>query len=188
MTFNYDRSFEHHLFTALQNAFNLPTSEVLKHVDHGTSASKFLHAIPVVHVYGKLGSLPYVGGENARPYEPPPTDELAGVAVTIRDSIKIMHEGGGGDNLALGRAAQLVGEADVICFLGFGYLEENLKRLGLNRRKGDALVWGSAFGLGAGERVPVEAFFAHGNVGRNIVLGTPNQDTLEFLRQHPVFV
>ena len=136
VTFNYDRSFEHHLFTALQNAFNLPTSEVPKHVDHGTSASKFLHAIPVVHVYGKLGSLPYVGGENARPYEPPPTDELAGVAVTIRDSIKIMHEGGGGDNLALGRAAQLVGEADVICFLGFGYLEENLKRLGLNRRKG----------------------------------------------------
>src|SRR5947208_3663159 len=136
VTFNYDRSFEHHLFTALQNAFNLPTSEVPKHVDHGTSASKFLHAIPVVHVYGKLGSLPYVGGENARPYEPPPTDELAGVAVTIQDSIKIMHQGGGGDNLALGRAAQLVGEADVICFLGFGYLEENLKRLGLNRRKG----------------------------------------------------
>jgi len=188
VTFNYDRSFEHYLFTALQNAFNLPTAEVLKHIDHGTGEVMYQHAIPIVHFYGKLGSLPYVGGVNARPYEPPPADELPGVAFAVKESIKIMHEGGSGDNLALGRAAQLVGQADVICFLGFGYLEENLTRLGLDRRKRDAAVWGSAYGLGYGERVPVEAFFAQGNVGRPIGLGTAQQDALEFLRQHPVFV
>jgi len=186
VTFNYDRSFEHYLFTALQNAFKLPTAEVLKHVDLGTGGPFYEHAIPIVHVYGTLGALPYVGGVNARLYEPPPADELPGVAFAVKESIKIMHEGAT-DNLALGRAAQLVGEAEVICFLGFGYLEENLKRLRLDRRKPDAVVWGSAYGLGYGERVPVEAFFAHGNVGRPIGLGTAQQDTLEFLRQHPVF-
>src|SRR6266581_2522044 len=55
VTFNYDRSFEHYLFIALQNAFNLPTSEVLKHVDHGTGEVMHQNAIPVVHVYGTLG-------------------------------------------------------------------------------------------------------------------------------------
>lgn len=145
------------------------------------------NAVPIVHVYGTLGALPYVGGIKTRPYEPPPADELPGVASAVKDSIKIMHEGGG-DNLALGRAAQLVSQADLICFLGFGYLEENLNRLGVDRRKEDAVVWGSAYGLGAGERVPVEAFFAQGSKARKITLGASNQDALEFLRQHPVFV
>ncbi len=91
VTFNYDRSFEHYLFIALQNAFNLPTAEVLKHIDHGTGEVMHQNAIPVVHVYGTLGG------------------------------------------------------------------------------------------------VPVEAFFAKGNVGRLVALGASNQDALEFLRQHPVF-
>jgi hypothetical protein len=186
VTFNYDRSFEHYLFTALQNSFKLTTAQALEHFDHSTGATVYEYSIPIVHVYGNLGALPYVGGVNARPYEPPQAGELPGVAHAVKESIKIMHEGGA-NNLALGRASQLIREADVICFLGFGYLEENLKRLRLDRRKRDAVVWGSAYGLGHGERVPVEAFFAHGNVGRPIGLGTAQQDTLEFLRQHPVF-
>ena len=79
-------------------------------------------------------------------------------------------------------------DLDVICFLGFGYLEENLKRLRLDRRKPDALVWGSAYGVGDGERAPILDFVGQHQGKRPIALGNPGQDVLEFLRQHPVFV
>jgi hypothetical protein len=147
------------------------------------------NSIPIVHPYGKLGDLPYVvTGPQARSYQTPEAANLPGVALAVRDAIKIMHEGGGGDNLALGRAAQLVREADVICFLGFGYLTANLERLRLDRRKLDAIVWGSAYDVGIGDRAPIVNFFARHEGKRQIELGTASQDVLEFLRQHPVFV
>lgn len=188
VTFNYDRSLEHYLFNALRNSFDLSTDQALKHFDHGTSASMYEHAIPIVHVYGKLGDLPYVvAGPHARTYQSPDAANLPAVALAVRDSIMIMHEGGPG-NLALGRAAQLVGEADVICFLGFGYSTANLERLHLDRRKPDARVWGSAYDVGVGDRAPIVNFFARHEGRQQIQLGTPTQDVLEFLRQHPVFV
>jgi hypothetical protein len=189
VTFNYDRSFEHYLFNALRSSFNLSTDQALKHVDHGTGGSVYENSIPIVHPYGKLGDLPYVvTGPQARSYQTPEAANLPGVALAVRDAIKIMHEGGGGDNLALGRAAQLVREADVICFLGFGYLTANLERLRLDRRKLDAIVWGSAYDVGIGDRAPIVNFFARHEGKRQIELGTASQDVLEFLRQHPVFV
>ena len=190
VTFNYDRSFEHYLFEALRNSFNLSTTQALEYFDHGIpNATVYDHTIPIVHVYGKLGELPYVGSpDKTRAYQAPDAANLPAVARAVGDGIKIMHEGGGGDNLALGRAGQLIREADVICFLGFGYLEENLKRLRLDRRKPDALVWGSAYGVGDGERAPILNFFGQHQGKVPIALGNPGQDVLEFLRQHPVFV
>lgn len=188
VTFNYDRSFEHYLFKALRNSFDLSTTKALEYFDHSIpGAPVYDHSIPVVHVYGKLGELPYVGGPDARSYQAPGAANLPAVALAVRDAIKIMHEGGPG-NLALGRAAQLVREADVICFLGFGYLTANLERLRLDRRKPDAVVWGSAYDVGVGERAPILNFFARHEGKGHIQLGGPGQDVLEFLRQHPVLV
>jgi len=182
VTFNYDRSFEHYLFTTLQHSFDLSTAKAFEYLDR---------SVPVVHVYGKLGELPHasgVSGVGVRSYQAPDPTNRSDVALAVRDGIKIMHEGATGDNLALGRAQQLVREADVICFLGFGYLEENLNRLRFDRRKDDALVWGTAYDVGVGERAPTLNFFARHQGKRQIELGTMGQDVLEFLRQHPVFV
>jgi hypothetical protein len=110
------------------------------------------------------------------------------VAKLASKAIKIMHEGGSEENLALGRAQKLVRDAEIICFLGFGFLQENLKRLRLDQRNDTAEVWGSAYGLGAGQVAPIQTFFGnHGNKS-HIKLGKADEDVLEFLRQHPVFV
>ena len=91
------------------------------------------------------------------------------------------------DNLALGRASQLVCEADVICFLGLGYLPENLKRLRIHDRKTDAVVSGSGHGVGNAQRHEIDRLFKEAAGKQPIALGLPDHDALEFLRQHAAF-
>lgn len=189
VTFNYDRSIEQYLYEAIRNSFNLATTQTLEYFDYGASPVVYDHTIPIIHVYGKLGELPHAGvTDKTRAYQAPDLADISAIARTAGSGIKIMHEGGGGDNPALGRARQLIREADVICFLGFGYLEENLNRLGLDGRKRDAVVWGSAYDVGFGERAPIEKYFASHDGKRGIELGNASQNVLEFLRQHPVLV
>jgi hypothetical protein len=176
VTFNYDRSVEHYLLTTLQNAYGIPAERAAQYVQR---------AIPIVHVYGQLGDLPLLEGKGARPYQPAEPADAPLSAFTAKDAIRIVDEGVD-ENLALGRARQLVTEAEVICFLGFGYLTANMERLGLDDRKNDALVWGSACGVGEGEKDAIMRFFARSKK-RPIALGTAGQDALEFLRQHTVF-
>jgi hypothetical protein len=180
ITFNYDRSLDHFLYTALRNSYDLSPEKAAKYVLVGT---------PIVHVYGELGGLPSLGGgPGVRSYQPAEPANAVDTAKLASKAIRIMYEGGRDDNLALGQAQKLVREAEVICFLGFGYLQENLTRLRLDQRTDGADVWGSAFGLGAGQMQPIQTFFGnHGNKS-HIKLGKADQDVLEFLRQHPVFV
>ena len=49
VTFNYDRTIEHFLFTALQNSHDKPDEDF----------TKILDAIPIIHLHGSLGSLPW---------------------------------------------------------------------------------------------------------------------------------
>jgi len=181
VTFNYDRSFEQYLFTVFRNAFDLGTTDAIQLLER---------SVPVIHVYGKLGELPHasgVGGKGVRTYQALDPGSRVGAALAVRDGIKIMHEGAT-DNPALDRAQQLIQDADIICFLGFGYLAENLHRLRLELRRDGAQVWGSARGVGGGELTPILNFFAQHRGKQPIRLGKPDQDVQEFLRQHPVFV
>lgn len=49
ITFNYDRSLEHSLFTALKNSY----------AKNDRDCASKLKNIPIVHVYGQLGYLPW---------------------------------------------------------------------------------------------------------------------------------
>src|SRR5262249_21509255 len=49
ITFNYDRSLEYYLLTALRSSYNKTSDE----------CAQALEAIPIVHVYGQLGEIPY---------------------------------------------------------------------------------------------------------------------------------
>jgi hypothetical protein len=57
ITFNYDRSFEYYLFVALKNSYGKSDDEVARKLDK----------IPIVHVHGQLGFLPWAG-DNSRDY------------------------------------------------------------------------------------------------------------------------
>ncbi len=49
VTFNYDRSLEHFLFTSIQNTYNKSNEE----------CAQIISKIPIIHVYGLLGKLPW---------------------------------------------------------------------------------------------------------------------------------
>jgi len=64
ITFNYDRSFEHFLHTALCRSFNI--AEARKHVEK----------LSIVHVHGKLGLLPWPESMPGQPFCTPFTQPI----------------------------------------------------------------------------------------------------------------
>jgi len=62
------------------------------------------------------------------------------------EGIKIIHDVELDDD-PFPKVRQLIGEARNVFFLGFGYGVENLKKLGLTKRKDQQVYWGTAYGL-----------------------------------------
>ena len=82
MTYNYDRSFEHFVFTALKNTHNKTDTQV---------ADK-LSSIPIIHLHGRLGALPweqYYGQYYCRSYSP---SASSGDLRNSAEGIKIIYQ------------------------------------------------------------------------------------------------
>lgn len=168
LTFNYDRSLEYYLVTAIQHSYAKSFDEARRKVDR----------LRIVHLYGSLGPL---------------TEEDAGLwrrgkiitgetARAAADGIRIMYAPSDTAE-QFAQAKQLLSEASVVCFLGFGYHPTNIERLleaVSQRPHGHAL--GTAFGLGRAERASVE-----NQIKQRLPvfhLGEPHNGTLEFLRHY----
>lgn len=116
ITFNYDRSLEHYIHTALCNLHGKPPNEVADKIS----------SIPIVHVHGQLGSLPWQDFDDNVPFDS--GMDIENVTSAAED-IKIIHDNIDHDP-EFKRAQGLIEYACRIYFLGFGYNETNLKRLG----------------------------------------------------------
>ncbi len=135
VTFNYDRSVEHFLFTALANTYGRSHHEV----------KAVLNNIPIVHLHGRLGALPWQDGPS-RPYEPSFDQQTLRTAA---DSIKIIHEDiSDGRDADFAKAKDLLITADQVIFMGFGYNAMNVERLGIRELPENTAI-GSCVGLGA---------------------------------------
>jgi hypothetical protein len=118
ITFNYDRSLEYFLLQAIKAKYGVGNS----------NGAKALCSIPIIHLYGKLGSLgSYCDKDPAVPY---------GHDMILRDNIRkasmcihTINDEFAADNPAFVEARNLIRRAESIYFLGFGYHEENMKRL-----------------------------------------------------------
>jgi len=110
ITFNYDRSLEHFLTTSIINSFNLSINE----------AQDILQKLSILHVYGLLGNYNYEDYGNH-------SDSLLKIA---SKSIRIIPETRDDDSI-FNKAQKWLFDALNICFLGFGFDELNIKRLGL---------------------------------------------------------
>ena len=147
VTFNYDRSLEHVLFRSVKHTYGLKDEE----------AAAQLKTIEIVHVYGKLNELPYLQ-EGGRPYSPEIDTQIIRNAIP---AIKILHEGV--DNSPeFARAKELLMQASVICCLGFGYHETNIRRLGFNAMNGNRsqpTLWGTSLGLTRSECLLIQEIF-----------------------------
>jgi len=49
LTFNYDRSFDHYLYTAIKNSYGLSEKE----------CTSIVKRIPIIHLHGQIGKLPW---------------------------------------------------------------------------------------------------------------------------------
>lgn len=139
ITYNYDRSLEEFLFNALSNSSGKPKDACIEQIKK----------IPIIHLHGKLGNLPWQSTDNVLKYNalaeygtiPADVIENAG------NSIRIIYED---FNLTNDRefndAYQLLGKAERIYFLGFGYNDINLSRLKIESLE-NKHIEGSCFGF-----------------------------------------
>lgn len=133
ITFNYDRTVEHFFFRALQNTYNKSDEE----------CRKALSAIPIIHLHGTLGKLPWQGSDGVL-YDPSLTKESLAAAV---NNIKIIHEEiTDVRDKEFTLAKRLMSDADRILILGFGYYPLNVQRLGLSTLVGNK-TFGTALNL-----------------------------------------
>lgn len=167
LTFNYDRSLEQYLFTALRNSYGQTESE----------CAKKLRSLPIIHLYGQLGELPALRQEGIEYGAPVNAENLRSAA----GAIQIIHEDVK-DKPQFQRAYKLLQDADRICFLGFGYDQTNLTRLSGYGPRRQQLVYGCAKGLTARECYFVQEQLKELGYGDNYSLQFMSEDALEFLR------
>jgi len=145
ITFNYDRSFEQFLRQVLF------ASHPECRGDPAGLKSALSH-FEVHHIYGSLGDLDHTSA-GYLPYdiEYHKGSLTSGVITKSASRLKLYNEKS--DNSMTHRIRELITEAQIICFLGFGFHELNIKRLeffglGQNQR---TKLFGTAYGLGAGQ-------------------------------------
>jgi hypothetical protein len=146
ITFNYDRSLTVFLHSALKNRTTKSTEAVLD----------ALNAIPVVHVYGTLGNLPW-SQQGGIPY-----DHFVAAEQLKRmgSQIDIMSAEAHAERWA--EAHGLLAEATHIYFLGFGYDRVNLERLAIQEFTTNRDVRGTAFGIAGSRLLELQKFFGYG--------------------------
>jgi hypothetical protein len=167
ITFNCDRSFEHSLFMAIQHTYG-----VCENV-----AAAMLRSVEIIHVYGQLGSLPYLGGPAARAYTPEVDYDF--VMNCCIDQIHIMRRGGALTS-QFQDADRLAHDAKEVHFLGFAYHKMNVERLGVDRWR--VRAYGSAHNLMNAERQRAKQLFPCG-----LMLREGHMKTLEYVRTWVVF-
>jgi len=121
ISFNYDRSLEYYLYKTLQPYYANEPSEVF--VDK-------IKQIPFLHIYGSLGPLQWQSTKKAIPYGPnkPGSSQI----ISASENVNIMHEGSN-DKVQQNfkKAQEWLKWSHNIFFLGFGFHQDNVRRLGL---------------------------------------------------------
>ena len=176
ITFNYDRSLEYYLFTVLKTKYNFSDE----------SCAEILDNIPIIHVHGSLGPLPWqkgriAQGKHARPYGPNKSDR-GGNLITDKEIIDASKQ-----IIVIPQSTETTEEfhyafdqlfvAERIYFLGFGYHELNLKRLRMKDIKEVSLLKGTCYGMAQTDINAIKSKYKISFAPRKI-------DTLDFLSDH----
>ncbi|MCH8902489.1 MAG: hypothetical protein IIA45_01035 [Bacteroidetes bacterium] len=165
ITFNYDRSLEHYLYTSLAEMYPEDSEMVVD----------ALKSIDIIHFHGCLCDLPFQNPSGFK-YEPKFNfNKISAASENIKfpslekADKKLKH-----------RIDQLIFTSKIICFLGFGYHELNMRELSFfDFGAVDQQIIGSALGFlkGDRERVNEKATFS-------IKFGDENHENERFLREN----
>ena len=140
ITFNYDRSLEHFLFTALYNSYS-------DKISADKCAAK-INSIDIIHAYGCLAPLPWQDSSGkARSYTPKAVSRND-LERSVDNLFLLGEERKNPQQSAkLDKIKKITAEAKFIYFIGFSFDEENLNILGDDFKNADC-IWGTSFGLG----------------------------------------
>lgn len=173
VTFNYDRSLELVFTSMLANTEGRTLED----------AWEVVHKLPIIHVYGKLDASVNLAAQDSGV---PVVDTSPQSVLRAKKGIRIIsdHRIDEGDKLFL-RARQAIRGAKRVIFLGFGYDQTNLKRIGIDpsdpewkEAASQIKLWGTAFCLRQSE---IDVAFT--NLGGGISFADTDCDCLEFLRR-----
>lgn len=183
ITFNYDRSLEHFLFESLLNSFEGANAE---------SVREQIDAVPIIHIYGKLASLPWQQDDPSRGLRYGDCDSLSSCnALSMTKNLYVIHEERMNPELEKARTA--ISEAERIFFLGFGYAKENLDVLGFpGVLRPVHHIYGTAVGFNAEEVEDKKRYFVrelvHSDINSPLAgyqVKIDNCDCVQLLRKFP---
>jgi hypothetical protein len=118
-TFNYDRSLPCFLHSSLKRRFRLSDEE----------AAQRLAVIPIVHVYGHVGLLPW--HQKSSDTDPMREYGHSGHPGELREAAKGIHTIGGSRTDEPARARELIAASRHVFILGFGFQDDNCELIGL---------------------------------------------------------
>lgn len=182
ITFNYDRSFEQYFFNALKNTYNKSDDEC---------ADK-LKSIPIVHVHGSLGSLPWQESRISEvKYEVWTNERYRGLAVKNGgENIIIVHKANE-QTTEFQQAHELLVKAQRVYILGFGFNKDNVRRLKIETLLKKVPTKGTAFNLPLQERQEIHHLGMAGNIRWDLDRMMPDnfheEKCYDFLKNHIVF-
>ena len=128
ITFNYDRSLEVYLQTAFSHLYNIDQ----------TAAGEIVKRIPILHMHGVVGALPWENPNEFIKYEAwtqEPNEQLLDHAAR---RIRVIHEEDEtvAENETLARARSMLLSSREVIFVGMAYHRMNIERLNLDEVKG----------------------------------------------------
>ena len=182
ITFNYDRSLEHFLFANLSSIFIDKSEEEICSV---------INQIPIIHVYGKIGYLPWEKGQGANesniiPYGEAKPEDFFKYGFKNVDSISLIYDDRIQQDTKI-RATQLIAQSKYIYFLGFGYDEINLSNIGLPQLLEQKRVYGTAFNCTPNEISVIEYLLQNKKHPKSVInsfLEISNYSCYDLLRNY----
>lgn len=168
ITFNYDRSLEQFFFEAIRYRFG----------EKPATCAEMLKNIPIVHLYGQLDLLPWQGSDGQ---EYSPNKKLTSRLRASAQNIKLISdERDVKKSEEFQKAYDLIGRADLIIFLGFGFDETNLERLNISLMKGKRVI-STGLGLEPTKSAWVKSHFVDKG---GVSISIQDRDSLSLLHHH----
>lgn len=124
VTYNYDRSFEEYLHFVISNTYGLSSDD---------GAMLLCESFDITHVHGQLGYHPAFSPDGSRPYQNR-WDRDRGTEIVAAARQILIADQPSQDSDAYVRARTFLKKDVQIIFVGFGYSEDNLRRLTGGRR------------------------------------------------------
>jgi hypothetical protein len=143
VTFNYDRSLEQYLFERFKHTHYANIKK------NNEQLKEKLKQLKILHVYGSLGYLSWQIGdsENLISEVPYGARNEENVIWSAAKNIEIMSENNPVVSDRLQEFKVLMQNCQALYFLGFGYHEVNMKRLGIDILSRPNKIMGTAYGL-----------------------------------------